>query len=376
MTGSSGPGFVDVIYEDGAYEANKPRARVRALTSAEKHKPRASLFGTLSYSTGRKGWVANYLDEGLEVPGIFDTPQAAELALLDYHQRGAKRRRDVVVLPTERMNSITSSPSVAAAGSAGAANSSASATSSTSGRRHGLLTKKERFGEPTTDEKSYLANAVTRRSHTVGFYEAVAGANPEWRRTIPVPTQRCPICLEEYGEAEAVPLSSTCSDGSSGNSNSTSSGSSSSSSSSSDGSSSSKSSSNGSSSSSSSSSSSNTGSSSSRAKGSKRRTDGSAVASAGGAVLVGSSAYAVRMKCCMNWFHVACTTAHAAAVNAHQDQGSSAPAASLQCPMCRDEKTYARQLRQVRRDLSHLAPQLVDERESLKANDQENTAGF
>lgn len=345
--------MVDVIYEDGAYEANKSRAQIRALTSAEKHKPRASLFGTLSYSTGRKGWVANYLDEGLEVPGIFDTPQAAELALLDYHQRGAKRRRDVVVLPTERMSSIISSTSVASTGSAGAAGSSAS-TSSTSGRRHGLLTKKERFGESSTNEKSYLANAVTRRSHTVGFYEAVAGANPEWRRTVPMPTQRCPICLEEYGEAEAVPLNSTCSDSSGGNSSS-----SKSSKSSSDG-----------------SSSSNTGSSSSsRAKGSKRRADGSAVASAGGAVLVGSGAYAVRMKCCMNWFHVACTIAHAAAINAHQDQGG-APAASLQCPMCRDEKTYARQLRQVRRDLSHLAPQLVDERESLQADDQENTAGF
>lgn len=340
MTGSSGPGFVDVIYEDGAFESKKPRARVRALTSAEKHKPRASLFGTLSFSTARKGWVANYLDEGLEVPGTFDTPQAAELALLDYHQRGAKRRRDVVVLPTEHMNSVISTPDAAAAPamsvvSASDSNADASARSS-GGRRHRLLTRRERFGPPPSDAKSYLANAVTQRSHTVGFYEAVADANPEWRRTVPAPTQRCSICLEEYGEAETAPLYSTCSDNDS-NSSSSSSGSSSSSSSSS--------------------------------KRSKKRSNSGPAVSAGGAVLVGSGAYAVRMKCCMNWFHVACTIAHASAISAHQDQDG-VPAVLLQCPMCRDEKTYARQLRQVRRDLSHLAPQLAEAVEPPQTGDK------
>ena len=85
------------MYEDGAWE-RKPLKTVRALSSAEKLKPRASLYGSLTYSKARHGWLANYLDEGVEVPGHFATPQAAELALLDYHVRGAYRRKDVVVL--------------------------------------------------------------------------------------------------------------------------------------------------------------------------------------------------------------------------------------------------------------------------------------
>jgi hypothetical protein len=330
-----GNGFVHVAYEDGAFEANKPIALVRSLTAAEKQKPRASLFGSLYYSKARACWGADYFDDGVEVPGAFRTPQEAELALLDYHQRGAKRRRDVLVLPTELMQLPTAGAAAANSVSGGGG-----------GRR--LLTQKERFAGPTGDEKSFLANAVKQRCHSLGFYGAMANANPEWRSTVPLPAMRCPVCLEEYGQDDALLPSSSSSSSSSEKRL--------------------------------------------RGKGRGEREDvstaaaggdgctdgnfsrdaredvstaaaggdgstdgnfssGSAVVSAGGAVRVGHGAYALRMKCCMNWFHVACTVAHAANVAANAATGKGA---LLQCPLCRDEKTYARQLRQVKRDLSQL----------------------
>lgn len=51
----------------------------------------------------------------------------------------------------------------------------------------------------------------------------------------------------------------------------------------------------------------------------------------------------IRMRCCLNWYHIDCIFMHEKAMKAN--------GGILRCPVCRDETTYQRQLRQLRRDL-------------------------
>ena len=54
----------------------------------------------------------------------------------------------------------------------------------------------------------------------------------------------------------------------------------------------------------------------------------------------------IRMRCCLNWYHIECIFM--------QEKAMRANGGILRCPVCRDETTYQRQIRQLRRDLKTL----------------------